>query len=62
MVTRKAGFHQCVAARLGVVEMTKTPATGGRVLLLVLDHKLNAILWCARDERLSPAKDFVVFF
>ena len=57
----KALLQHSRISRFAIVEMSISPATRRRILLRILDHKLNAILWWARNERLTPAKDFIVF-
>src|SRR6516225_615462 len=60
IVAGEAGLHERLVARFAVLEVSKTPTARRGVLFCVLDHKLN-IRWGAGYERLSLAKDFVVF-
>src|SRR3569832_451004 len=42
LVARKASLHECVIDRFAVaVEVTESPTSGSRILLRILNHKLN---------------------
>ena len=60
LVAGEAAFHKRRVARFAVLEVSEPPAAGCGVLCRVLDHKLN-VRGRPRNERLGPAKDFIVF-
>src|ERR1700677_3371756 len=59
LMARKAGFGHRLIHRFTVRELSESPAAGRGVLSGILDHELN-ISGRPRNERLFPAKDFVV--
>jgi hypothetical protein len=60
IVAGEAGLHERLVARFAIPEVSETPTARFGVLFCVLDHKLN-VRWGAGCERLSLAKDFIVF-